>query len=452
MSVKVSMVIPCYNKDKYIGDMLESVLKQKWDNIEVIIVNDGSTDGTFNAIERYVPKFLSRGFEVVLVNQENLGVASAVKNGLMRVTGKYVCFPDCDDLLHHEYVSAMVEVLENYPEVDIAVCDNVRNQWNLSPHFGKKEDNYIHVFRNSESLIPEWLLGGIMPSVCVMLIRFTMIKEVKIIESFFTNICTTQEPQIWLPLLTNGRSICYIKRALYKSIRRNGSIMTSQMTVDKIYYYAETRKRLIHAVLKANVKSEVKLEYYCKLADIAFFDLVSRRLSQINPDLYAQREFGMRFVTSVNSLKILPSSLQFSTVEKVGFRIVYCAVNNYLTGYTPQKKDILTTLSKIKGRLIAYGAGNVAKQILPIFMRCNITPSIIWDKNSIEGEKIFGIMCSIPDFGSLTKTDTILLLLNGNKEVEEELKKYNVRVLYYMEVVEALVNKYFPEIMGVNNE
>lgn len=449
MPAKVSMVIPCYNKKNYIVDMLESVLKQKWNNIEVIVVNDGSTDGTFDVIEAYVPKFLSRGFEVVLINQQNLGVASAVKCGLMRVTGEYVCFPDCDDLLHCEYVSAMVDVLEKYSEIDIVVCDNMRNRWNLSPLFKEKESRCISVLQNTEALIPDWILGGIMPSVCVTLIRFAVIKQVELIENFFTDICTTQEPQIWLPLLAAGRSICYIKRALYKSIRRNGSIMTSQITVDKIYHYAETRRKLIHAVLKINVNTQGKLEYFCKLADIAFFDLVDRRLSQIYAELHFHRKNEIEFVTTINDLGIMPSSLKLSTVEQVGFRIAYSAVSNYLIGYIPNKISVLGTLSKMQGRFIAYGTGSVAKQILPSFIKCNIIPCSVWDKNAIDGEYFFGIMCSVPDFDSLTKADTILLLLNGNPEVEEELKKRNVGVIFYKDAMEALATKYFPEFMEV---
>ncbi|GLB24136.1 hypothetical protein LXJ15735_03770 [Lacrimispora xylanolytica] len=448
MSVKVSMVIPCYNKDKYIGDMLESVLKQKWDNIEVIIVNDGSTDGTFNAIERYVPKFLSRGFEVVLVNQENLGVASAVKNGLMRVTGKYVCFPDCDDLLHHEYVSAMVEILERFSKVDIVVCDDVRNRWSLEPL--KDQMRGEHLIDNTQYLITNWILGKVMPSICTMLIRLSTIKEIKIIENFITSICTTQEPQVWLPLLAEGKSIYYLERPLYISIKRTGSIMTSQNTVDSIFLYAKTRKSLIETVLKIYISSSM-LEFYKKLADIAFFDLIARRLSQVGKTIKLQTEIEREFVSTVNDTGVLPIPLTYKSLERTGFRIAYYAICNCITGYVPANNDSLDAITNIKGRLIAYGAGNVARQILPCFIRFNIIPSLVWDKNSNKGESILNLPCVVPDFDSIKLGDIIILFLNGNRDVEEEMKKNNIRYLYYNEILNELATKQFPELVEVKH-
>ena len=322
MHSKVSMVIPCFNKEDYIADMLDSVLAQKWNNLEVILVNDGSTDGTRNVIEQYMPKLLSRGFDAILIDQENHGVAAAVRNGLMRVTGEYVCFPDCDDLLYPEYILALLDALEQFPEADCAVCDDVRNRWNTGGPFLKQTGEKGILLQNTESLIPQWILGKIVPSVCVMMIRSSLIREVSVVEHFITDISITQEPQIWLPLLSAGKTICYIERPLYKNIARAGSIITSQMTGERIHHYAETRRELIKAVLKINVTSARKLEHYYELADIAFFDLVARRLSQVSGWEDSQKENDREFIASVNHTGLLPVPLDETAVQRVGFS--YC--------------------------------------------------------------------------------------------------------------------------------
>ena len=59
---KVSMVMPCYNKVDYIAEMFDSIISQEWDNIELILVNDGSTDGTREVIAEYEQRFSARGF------------------------------------------------------------------------------------------------------------------------------------------------------------------------------------------------------------------------------------------------------------------------------------------------------------------------------------------------------------------------------------------------------
>ena len=112
MQSKVSMVMPCYNKVDYIGEMFQSIVDQVWNNIELILVNDGSTDGTREVIAKWEPKFKERGYEVVIVDQENAGVCAAPKAGLERISGGYVSVVDADDMLAREYVSVMAGWLE----------------------------------------------------------------------------------------------------------------------------------------------------------------------------------------------------------------------------------------------------------------------------------------------------------------------------------------------------
>lgn len=452
MQSLVSMVIPCYNKEEYIEDMLYSVIEQKWNNLEVIIVNDGSTDKTQRVIEQFIPKLLGRGFEVILINQENQGVASAVKNGLMRIKGEYVCFPDCDDLLHHDYVAALMKVLERSPEVDCVVCDDIKTRWDFGLTALEETEGIKGLFLNTECLIPEWILRRIMPSVWSMMLRSSVIEEVNIIGHFITNIGTTQEPQIWLPLLSAGKIIYHINQPLYINITRAESIMTSQKTVERIHYYAETRKRLIQATLKMNVNLDTKLEYYCKLSEIAYFDLIAQRLSCINSEEYLLRENERQFVKVVNFTKLLPVPLEISIVEQTGFFIAYKAVSNYLVGHVPEKENVLDIILNTHGRLIAYGAGKVAKQIIPSFRQCLIDPTVVWDKNAKKGDLLLDIPLAMPDFESLTNYDTVILLLNGNQDVEEKLNKYNARFFSYKQVLDSLANKYYPELAMVKYE
>jgi len=146
------MIVPCYNKVKYISDMLDSVIKQEWDNIEVVLVNDGSSDGTREIMSNYTEKLESRGYTVVILDQENQGVASAIKNGLEHISGEFVCFPDCDDILHTEYVSAMVSALKSFPNTNCVVCDVVGNgrvSWSPS----KNERSEVTLLQNDQHIL-----------------------------------------------------------------------------------------------------------------------------------------------------------------------------------------------------------------------------------------------------------------------------------------------------------
>ena len=101
---KVSVVIPAYNAEGTLQRMLDSVLGQTWRNLQVILVDDGSTDGTLEAarsIARMDPRLTA-------VGQENLGVSATRNNGLRLCEGKYIRFVDADDSLPADSIEKMV--------------------------------------------------------------------------------------------------------------------------------------------------------------------------------------------------------------------------------------------------------------------------------------------------------------------------------------------------------
>lgn len=105
MNNKVSIVIPLYNKEKYIKRCLESVIKQTYSNIEVIIVDDGSTDGSKRCIDKYLEKH-----DFKYYYKENGGISSARNYGLQYVTGDYVYFLDPDDEIVENAIDVLVKV------------------------------------------------------------------------------------------------------------------------------------------------------------------------------------------------------------------------------------------------------------------------------------------------------------------------------------------------------
>lgn len=93
MADLVSILIPAFNAEKWIGDAIESVLKQTWPNIEIIVVNDGSTDDTLRVIKKYESKLLK------VITQEHIGASAARNKALEFAQGDYIQWLDADDLL-----------------------------------------------------------------------------------------------------------------------------------------------------------------------------------------------------------------------------------------------------------------------------------------------------------------------------------------------------------------
>ncbi|SCY98094.1 Glycosyl transferase family 2 [Paenibacillus polysaccharolyticus] len=452
MQPKVSMVISCYNKVKYISDMLDSVVNQKWDNIEVILINDGSSDGTRDVISRYAEKLTSRGYQVIIVDQENQGVAAAVRNGLKLVTGEFVCMPDCDDLLHEEYVSSMVNALDQFPDVNCVVCDEVRNRWDagFAPNINNSEMTLVS--NHDQNLLTKYLMKKLTTSVAVILFRASLITKLRLIDHFIIQLSNTQEEQLWLPILASESSIIYLRKTLYTYIVRKDSIITSQTDMKTIYQYAETRCQLSQNMLRSCIDSSEKIDFYSKIISLNKYELILRRIRR-NLHLKSYEKYNIdQYVKAVNDSDLLPSKLNEKFVEKVGFSVAFYAVSNYLMSYSPGKKDTLTVIHKAKGRLIAYGAGFVAKSTLEDFIKCSIIPNEVWDIKAKQDDHLFGIRLVKPDFDSLTKDDTAIIFMYGNKDVEFKLRETECNVFYFQDVINDLSAKYFPELIVSSDE
>lgn len=110
---KVSIITPCYNVENYIGEYLDSVINQTYDNIELILINDGSKDNTEKVIRGYEKELLERDIDFIYLKQHNSGQAAAINKGLKIFKGKYLIWPDADDILHKNSISKRVEFLES---------------------------------------------------------------------------------------------------------------------------------------------------------------------------------------------------------------------------------------------------------------------------------------------------------------------------------------------------
>lgn len=114
----VSIITPCYNGEKFLDRYFESILKQTYENMELIFINDGSTDGTERLALSYQKKLENRGITFIYIFQENAGQAAAINKGLKIFRGEYLTWPDADDFMHPECIEKKVKYLE---QNDLAV-------------------------------------------------------------------------------------------------------------------------------------------------------------------------------------------------------------------------------------------------------------------------------------------------------------------------------------------
>ena len=145
----ISIIVPVYNAEKYLSRCIESILNQTHRNIQLVIINDGSTDGSLEIIERYA---LADG-RILLVNKENTGVSDSRNKGLDIATGEFVGFVDADDYIEpNMYEVLLQEITDN--DADICCCGYRQEFENYRYDISINERQ---VFYNTEEIISQYL-------------------------------------------------------------------------------------------------------------------------------------------------------------------------------------------------------------------------------------------------------------------------------------------------------
>lgn len=130
--MKISIIITAYNVEKYIAEAVESALKQTYTNIEIIVINDGSTDNTLEILEAFKDK-------IQLVDQENIGLARTLNKGLQLATGELVAFLDGDDVWIENKLEKQVKAFEHNPDLEATFG---KMEQFLSPELSAEKDRY----------------------------------------------------------------------------------------------------------------------------------------------------------------------------------------------------------------------------------------------------------------------------------------------------------------------
>ena len=144
----VSVVIPCYNQATFIGETVQSVLHSTYANIEIVIINDGSTDDTDQVCKDLADQFDN----VFYYSQKNSGPSVARNYGISNAKGIFILPLDADDLISKNYIAEAVRIFETDPEVKVVYCQaekfgEKKGKWNLKPFSLENlaKDNMIFV-------------------------------------------------------------------------------------------------------------------------------------------------------------------------------------------------------------------------------------------------------------------------------------------------------------------
>ena len=144
MEVKISIIIPAYNVKPYVTKCVESVINQSYTNLEIILIDDGSTDGT----SRICDELAQRDNRIIVIHQQNKGLSEARNAGLNVATGEWIAFLDSDDWIECEMYEHLLKMALEYG-ADISSCSS-RNVYGNEKSVEQIADEKISVFEKEK--------------------------------------------------------------------------------------------------------------------------------------------------------------------------------------------------------------------------------------------------------------------------------------------------------------
>lgn len=119
----VSVVIPLFNKENYVEATLQSVVNQTYKEIELVVIDDSSTDGSYQVVQKYLRSHSGRFRNVTVKTRANTGQAGARNEGILQSKGEFVAFLDADDVWHPEKIDMQVQYLTVHQEIGLVFCN-----------------------------------------------------------------------------------------------------------------------------------------------------------------------------------------------------------------------------------------------------------------------------------------------------------------------------------------
>ena len=317
-NVKVSVIVPFYNDEKYVSDCLESLRDQTMKELQIICVNDGSQDNSRSIVEEF-SKYDER---IEIIDKENGGLSSARNVGISRAKGKYLMFLDSDDYLDLDSIRYLYTVAEQ-DDTDIIDFDAVA-------FFETKEDEeknsnyksfYERKYNSNEVCLGEEYFSECIqnndfkPSVCLHFMKTSFIKDNGI--TFYEGILH-EDNLFTLQSLLMATRVKYINKKYYYRRVHEDSIMTRETTMKNIYGYFVTIYFMLDFANNYNFKLEGTKDALSKELSLIYRNNVLSKMKKFeddNIDLYTddymqKMYFDVFIKTSVNKIKALNEKYQ----------------------------------------------------------------------------------------------------------------------------------------------
>lgn len=259
--VRISIVVPVYNVASYLPACIESLLKQKFSNLEIILVDDGSTDCSGEICDA----FSRKDSRIVVIHKKNGGLSSARNAGIEKAKGKYVGFVDGDDWISCDMYGELFRLAETL-QAQIVCCRYMEVTGN-QPCEKEWSTPSVTVFE-TRKVLETFFRRKITESVCDKLFLRNLFQEIRFPEGEIN-----EDTTVFVKLVMKSRQTVLLDRYLYFYRIREGSITKSGYSekfriVDKHITEIEKMINQYYPELSAEMKYFFGVHYYCLMLSI----------------------------------------------------------------------------------------------------------------------------------------------------------------------------------------
>ncbi len=423
VSPKVSIIVPVYNIAPYIPHCLDSLCGQTYQNIEIIVIDDGSTDNTESVLENYK----TEDARITYYKQKNSGQGTARDHGLDLANGDWIFFMDGDDYLHEQCIELLLDTaIKNdcllsrcWLKTVHSIGMETKKYESVTPVLLSWEDYFPYLFENSRNgAAPFGTCGLLYHHSIVEKLRFGKLRFAE--DSFFA-------PKVGYS--ASKRRFAVIEEPLYIYYQRNGSTLHSEPSI----------KYLDRYFAKQPIMEMWKEQNNQELYDLFFDDYFSCMVNDyLNLCMYCpdqKKKYGFLY-------DVIKSNIEEAREKSL-----------HVITLIPEGSKKWKEIQSYSGKIVLYGYGNHGRRLYKQLSHLGISVSAIWDKNADTIDKNGKTVVCPPTRASLgTK---VLLAVSDPKEqfkIKRQLRATGVQDIcsfgfVYGAVRYKLFERYLPFVL-----
>ena len=398
-NLKVSVIIPAYNVEDYIAECLDSILKQNIQDIEIVCVDDCSTDCTGDILKKYVKKHKNIK---IFRNEKNGGLAKTRNVGIEKATGDFLLFVDSDDTLQEETVSELMREAQVY-DADIIMFD-AYCRFEAGEPYDEDLVRYYHRevsygYSTGGDILSRMIMNkDLCDSACLLMIKKSWLRSVNIL---FEEGKIYEDCMFVTDCLLQNAFVYHTNRQYYNYRVRRGSIMRSNMRANNVYSRICCLKKIWAHMLRGNYTVKVE-EALVNWSDILFYSTKKIRSELSILDEVKLHEMDLRPVDR---------SILFQAEKE----------NNQ---HRPGELHSFLKAINTENKYIVYGAGRWAKRLITFLDSQGLFPnisSVMVTTRAANPETLYGLpVIGLDEAGNIDSNTTVIVAIKG--EEQEKIK------------------------------